>query len=131
MSILRKNINSVKPSLADSPRPSFYRTSKKMAIKKIYDEHGKVISERETPVCVREIIPQEEFENKGVLASMFSIANLEAAGIEPKLITTPLFRSTLDNRSEITEAIEGFDFETIVENKSGSSEPSTEPTSQD
>lgn len=117
MSILRTKIKACKPCKKYSPVPRFCISERVTEELPIYNEKGKKVSTYIRKRFQIKQIPLSEFENEGVTADMFSIENLQRAGIEPKLVTTPLLKSTLDERSLVQDFIEGTDFETLIESK--------------
>lgn len=117
MSILRTKINPCKPCKKHSPVPRFCISEQVTEELPVYNEKGKKVSTFIRKRFQTKQIPLSEFENEGVTADMFSIENLQRAGIEPKLVTTPLIKSTLEQRSIVQDYIEGTDFETLLEPK--------------
>lgn len=115
MSILRKKINPCKPCKKNSPVPRFCVSEQVKEELPIYDTKGKKVSTYIRKRFRIKQIPLSEFENEGVTADMFSIENLQRAGIEPKLVTSPLIHATLEQRSVVQDFIEDTDFEELIE----------------
>lgn len=76
------------------PRTAITGDGKKVTLKGVQD------------VLVDKPIPVEELEHRGVSCEMFTIENLERAGIEMKQITTPLFTPQLDSLDSFADSIE-------------------------
>lgn len=93
----------------------FYRAAQKQVKRKIYDDDGNVVREDFLSVPFQEEIPVEELEHRGVSCDMFTIENMQAAGVELSPITKPLFGITIDQRSLITEQVENFDYDSLTE----------------
>lgn len=118
MSILRHSkLKNCVPKLCNSPVPRFVESVRKVIDVPVYDKNGKLVETLRRRVVERSYIDPKEFSNVGIDCDMFSVENLQKAGINPTVIQTPLIKATLEQRSVVTDYIEGVDFEQFVEKK--------------
>lgn len=108
-----------KPNPIDSPRPKFYLSERAEINEKVYNEKGKIVAERPRKVRILKEIPSSEFENKGITEDMFYIENLQKAGINPQLMSGPMIRATLEQKSVIQDYLEGADYDQIFQVEKG------------
>lgn len=105
MSILRSS--AVKfPSVIDdgSLRTEFVQSSVQKGVREIKDEKGKVISTEEVDVAVVKPIPVEEFSHKGEICEMYSLQNLQKAGVTLQPVSNYM-TSTLEDKSKVQETL--------------------------
>lgn len=116
MSILRNSkLKNSKPNTQNSPAPRFIKSVRKTFDVPVYDKNGKLIQTIRRKVVERQFIDQKEFLNEGIDCDMFSVENLQKAGINPQIIQTPLLKATLEQQSVVTDYIEGLDYDSFVE----------------
>lgn len=106
------------PDPQDYTVPTFHVAKRKKASYEIKDVKGKVVSKRESSVIVSEVPAHSEFENLGLSCDLFTVENQSKAGVDlfaKAPIKTPFFTLGLDGRSEATEQLENFDFDSLTE----------------
>lgn len=116
MSILRAEMNAVKPNPANVIPVAFYAAKKVEEIIPLYSKEGKKIKDVKQSKVVREVISPDTFHNKGLRASDFSINNMMSAGIPLTPITRPLIGGDIDTKGKVVDYIEGFDYEQLKDN---------------
>lgn len=106
------------PDPQDYTVPTFHVAKRKKTTCEIKDAKGKVVSKRDSSVLVAEVPSHSEFENLGLSCDLFTVENQQAAGVDlfgKAPIKTPFFTLGLDGRSEATEQLENFDFDSLTE----------------
>lgn len=112
---LRK-FHHVTPIFDDSLVPRFVRSTAK-TVEKVIEHRGRKIKTFAS-VPVVEVIPDEEFENRGIDCSLFSVENLLASGTDlfkMQPITTPFFSPSLEALSDAREQLDNFTPEQLTE----------------
>ena len=112
------NFNAAKPRPEDNIVSSFVSSDVVEEKENICDENGKIIRSRIVKKSVTKVIPLSAFENKDLPCSLFSVENMKAAGVDlfkQQPTTTKLFGMTLDERSDVSEQLDKFDFDSITE----------------
>lgn len=114
MSILRCNVQSVVPNPADNIEHTFVRSVSKEVAQVVYDDKGKEVAKRIARMPFVEPIPLSELANDGVTCDMFSIENLQKAGVSLQPVTAKFFGMSLDARSAAIETLNETDFDVLV-----------------
>lgn len=120
MSLLRK-FKAITPCVEDNIVPRFQQSTLEDVIQEVKDAKGNIISTRKVKTPIVKEIPDEDFENRGITVDMFSVEALSSVGknlFMQKPITTPFIKPTLEERSEASDYIEGFDYEQLSEGNS-------------
>lgn len=79
----------------------------------IYNEKGKVIDKRLVKQVKRTVIPRSVLENEGLSCEMFTIDNLQKAGVDPfkqTPITSPMLGNSIDSVSFAQEQLNDENF---------------------
>lgn len=98
MSILRNFISS---SPAPCPIGAVFYDSKIVdTISQVKDTEGNVIAERPSREVVRRSIPDSEFCHQES-AELYSIENMMATGMPMERVTTPYFKQSLDDATNV------------------------------
>lgn len=96
-----------------------FETSSLVEMKEpVYNEKGKKVSERLVKKVQVNVIPASEFENSDIDCDLFSVENLQKAGIDLfKQAPTPvkIFGVDLDTRSQVADQLDDFDYSQLTE----------------
>lgn len=122
MSLLR-NFNS--PSPAPCPIGAVFYDSKIVdTISEVKDTEGNVIAERPSREVVRRSIPDAEFCHQES-AELYSIENMMATGMPMERVTTPYFKQSLDDATNVFNYLNQ---EGLIEKQVVEPSPAVEPS---
>lgn len=116
MSILRSSsVRHVEPDPNDMPKRAFRSSSLKDVVRTISDGKGNVVSESSVRVPIREEIPHSVFANDGITCEMFSVENMQRAGVALAPVERSFYGMSLDRRSQVVEELNEADFDQALE----------------
>lgn len=112
------NFNAAKPRPDDNV-VAYFSTSQIVEQKEnICDDDGKIISTRIVRKSFTKVVPFSEFENRDLDCDLFSVENMKAAGVDlfkQQPLTAKLFGATLDQRSDVADQLDNFDYSQLTE----------------
>lgn len=100
MSLLRKSCVACVPTI-ELPVHEFKESKSVEEIVPVFDKDGNKVRTLKQRKVVMESIPQEQWENKGVSASLFSLENQVASGVNVSEFTGNFIGLDLDVSSQL------------------------------
>lgn len=112
------NVNVRKPDPSDVIVHHFESSSIVEEKESVVDSEGKKLRDRIVKKVRKVALPSDEFENKGMDCSMFSVENMKAAGVDLfQQSPTPvkLFGGDLDSIGAAKDSLDNFDYSQLTE----------------
>lgn len=75
----------------------------------VYNSKGVIVAYNKKKKVIKEPISVEVLENRGIDCDMFTIDNLNKAGVSPQQLSMPQITSSLEERSYVQDQLENFD----------------------
>lgn len=120
--ILRSCHCGCSPSLGDNIVPVFCESKIQERLVSIHDSNGKKIKEVVSRTPFRSPISKDVLEHSGESCDMYTLENLERAGVTLTTITTPFYRPSLADSSQTLDYLENFDTNQLIEKSQPQSE---------
>lgn len=99
-------VKGIVPDEKDFVRHEFFESKVEKQEVPVYDKNGKVVRIDVKNVPVRNKISNEILEHKGIKASMFSIQNQVATGVNMQPMTGSFMKPTLEERQYAADYID-------------------------